>query len=312
LAEDPSVLCLLWLARLAEIWAEIERQDTFDKLKSAMELEKNWSTRIQGAMLEYELDDYKSQTITFAVQQGLSLLIDRARPIPSITLRAEFIRMSVSPIISEFLGYMLRRSQEAEGLTALADDSALLKVSQSINVARHFESILTVWCQDVSFLEMENLPGVDGGGGCIFQQEINHLKEFRVEWVDKIYTVILRAFDSCSRGCLKNKRQWLDKSDGPAVSRAFIEYVDYMQGRLSKLGVLNALDFVMVWRSVTSGVDQLLFAGIFTGGTKISNSAVERFQGDVSIFVCCIFSVVSETRGLLPETVRGVEVVKDR
>jgi RAD50-interacting protein 1 len=112
-----------------EIWAEVERQDTLDKLKSAMELEKNWSTRIQGAMLEYELDDYKSPAITFAVQQGLSFLIDRARPIPSITLRAEFIRKSASPIISEFLGYMLRRCQEAEGLTALADDNALLKVS---------------------------------------------------------------------------------------------------------------------------------------------------------------------------------------
>lgn len=182
-----------------EIWAEIERQDTLDKLKSAMELEKNWSTRIQETMLEYELDDYKSPAVTFAVQQSSSLLIDRARPIPSNTLRAEFIRMTALPIISEFLGYMLRRCQEAEGLTALADDNALLKVSQSVNAARQFESTLTEWCEDVFFLEMENLPGLGGGGGCIFQEEINHLNEFRVEWVDKISTVILRAFDARSR-----------------------------------------------------------------------------------------------------------------
>jgi RAD50-interacting protein 1 len=294
-----------------EIWAEVERQDTLDKLKSAMELEKNWSTRIQGAMLEYELDDYKSPAITFAVQQGLSFLIDRACPIPRITLRAEFIRKSASPIISEFLGYMLRRCQEAEGLTALADDNALLKVSQSTNAARHFESTLTEWCEDVFFLEMENLPGVCGGEGCIFQQVINHLKEFRVEWVDKISTVILRAFDARSRDYLKNKRQWLEKSDGPAVSRTLIESVDYMQGRLSKLeGSLNALDFVTVWRSVASGVDQLLFAGIFTSGTKVSNGGVERFQGDLSILFAVFNAWCLRPEGFFPRLSEGLRLLE--
>jgi len=293
-----------------EVWAEIERQETLDKLKSAMELEKNWSTRNQGTMLEYGSDDYKSPVITTAVQQSLSLLIDRARPIPSIALRAEFIRMSASPIISEFLGYMLRRCQEAEGLTALADDNALLKVSQSINAARYFESTLTEWCEDVFYLEMENLS-VNGEGGCIFHQEINHLKEFRVEWVDKITTVILRAFDSRSRDYLKNKRQWLEKSEGPAVSRAFIESLDYMQGQLSKLeGCLNALDFVTVWRGVASGVDQLLFAGIFTGGTKISNGGVERFEGDLSVLFAVFSAWCLRPEGFFPRLSEGLRLLK--
>uniref|UniRef100_A0ACD5ZLH4 Uncharacterized protein n=1 Tax=Avena sativa TaxID=4498 RepID=A0ACD5ZLH4_AVESA len=108
-----------------EVWAEIERQEIFDNMKSAMENEKNWIKRIEGAMLEYGSDDYKSPAIAGAVQEGLSSLIDRARPIPSIALRSEFIRISASPIISEFIGCMFRRCQEAEGLTALADDSAL-------------------------------------------------------------------------------------------------------------------------------------------------------------------------------------------
>ena len=293
-----------------EVWAEIERQETLDKLKSAMELEKNWSTRNQGTMLEYGSDDYKSPVITTAVQQSLSLLIDRARPIPSIALRAEFIRMSASPIISEFLGYMLRRCQEAEGLTALADDNALLKVSQSINAARYFESTLTEWCEDVFYLEMENLS-VNGEGGCIFQQEINHLKEFGVEWVNKITTVILRAFDSRSRDYLKNKRQWLEKSEGPAVSRAFIESLDYMQGQLSKLeGGLNALDFVTIWRSVASGVDQLLFAGIFTGGTKISNGGVERFEGDLSVLFAVFSAWCLRPEGFFPRLSEGLRLLK--
>jgi hypothetical protein len=293
-----------------EVWAEIERHDALDKLKSAMESEKNWSTRIEGTMLEYGSDDYKSPAITTAVQQSLSLLIDRARPIPSITLKAEFIRMSASPIILEFLGYMLRRCQEAEGLTALADDNAVLKVSQSINAARYLESMLTEWCEDVFFLEMENLS-VNGEGGCIFQQEINHLKEFRVEWVDKITTVILRAFDSRSRDYLKNRRQWLEKSEGPAVSRAFIESLDYIQGQLSKLeGGLNSLDFVTVWRSVASGVDQLLFASIFTGGTKISNGGVERLQRDLSVLFAVFSAWCLRPEGFFPRLSEGLKLLK--
>ncbi|CAN6233446.1 unnamed protein product [Urochloa humidicola] len=293
-----------------EVWAEIERQETMDKLKSALESEKNWITRIEGTMLEYGSDDYKSPAITTAVQQSLSLLIDRARPIPSTTLRAEFIKMSASPIISEFLGHMLRRCQEAEGLTALADDNALLKVSQSINATRYFESTLTEWCEDVFFLEMENLS-VNVEGGCIFQQEINHLKEFRVEWVDKIATVILRAFDARSRDYLKNKRQWLEKSEGPAVSRAFIDSFAYMQGQLSKLeGGLNALDFVTVWRSVASGVDQLLFAGIFTGSTKINNGGVERLQGDLSVLFAVFSAWCLRPEGFFPRLSEGLRLLK--
>ncbi|PAN08220.1 hypothetical protein PAHAL_1G396100 [Panicum hallii] len=293
-----------------EVWAEIEKQETLDKLKSAMESEKNWSTRNEGTMLEYGSDDYKSPVISAAVQQSLSLLIDRARPIPSIALRAEFIRMSASPIISEFLGYLLRRCQEAEGLTALADDNALLKVSQSINAARYFESTLTEWCEDVFYLEMENLS-VNGEGGCIFQLEINHLKEFRVEWVSKITTVILRAFDSRSRDYLKNKRQWQEKSEGPAVSRAFIESLDYMQGQLSKLeGGLNALDFVTVWRSVASGVDQLLFSSILTGGTKISNGGVERLQGDLSVLFAVFSAWCLRPEGFFPRLSEGLRLLK--
>ncbi|KAJ1281047.1 hypothetical protein BS78_04G278800 [Paspalum vaginatum] len=298
--------CPDWL----EVWAEIERQETLDKLKSAMDLEKNWTSMIQGTMLEYESDDYRSPVIATAVHRSLSLLIDRARPIPSITLRAEFIRMSASPIISEFLGYMLRRCQEAEGLTALADDNAVLKVSQSINAARYFESTLTEWCEDVFFLEMENLP-VNAEGGCIFQQEINHLKEFRVEWVDKISTAILRAFDARSRDYLKNKRQWLEKSEGPAVSRTFVESLDYMQGQLSKLqGGLNTLDFVMVWRSVASWIDQLLFTGIFTSGTKITSRGVERLQGDLSVLFAVFSAWCLRPEGFFPRLSEGLRLLK--
>ncbi|XP_051192697.1 RINT1-like protein MAG2 isoform X2 [Lolium perenne] len=293
-----------------EVWAEIERQEIFNNLKSAMENEKNWSKRVEGAMLEYGSDDYKSPAITGAVQQGLSLLIERARPIPSIALREEFIRSSASPIISEFLGFMFRRCQEAEGLTALADDDALIKVSQSINAARHVESTLAQWCEDVFFLEMENLSLV-GEGGSVFQQEINQLKEFRSEWVDKISTVILRGFDGRSRDYLKNKRQWQEHSDEPAISRAIIESSGYMQGRLSKLEVgLNVLDFVTLWRAVASGVDQMLFAGIFTGTPKFSNGGVERLHADLSVLFAVFQAWCLRPEGFFPRLSDGLKLLK--
>jgi hypothetical protein len=293
-----------------EIWAEIERQEIFDKLKSELENEKNWIQRIEGAMLEYGSDDYKSPAITGAVQQSLSLLIDRARPIPSIALRAEFITISASPILSEFLGCMFRRCQEAEGLTALADDNSLIKVSQSINAARYVESTLTQSCEDVFFLEIENLPVVGEGGG-VFQQEINQLKEFRSEWVDKISTVILRAFDARSRDYLKNKWQWQEHSEEPAISRAIIESSGYMQGKLSKLeDSLNVLDFVTVWRVVASGVDKLLFTGIFTGSPKFSNSGMERLQADLSVLFAVFQAWCLRPEGFFPRLSDGLKLLK--
>uniref|UniRef100_A0A0D9VL11 RINT1-like protein MAG2 n=1 Tax=Leersia perrieri TaxID=77586 RepID=A0A0D9VL11_9ORYZ len=291
-----------------EIWAEIERQDAYDKMRLSMENEKNWSTRIQGTVLEYGSDDYKSPAITGVIQKGLSLLIDRAWPIPNIALRAEFIKISTSPIILEFLGWMLQRCQEAEGLTALADDNALLKVSQSINAARYLESTLTEWCDDVFFLEMEN---IDGHTECIFQVEINQLKDFRVQWTDKISTVILRDFDARSRDYLKNKRQWQEKSEGLALSRSFIECLDYIQGRIAKLEHgLNTLDFVTVWRSVASGVDQLLFSGIFTGSTKFSNGGVERLHGDLSILFATFSAWCLRPEGFFPRLTDGLKILE--
>ncbi|KAF7085833.1 hypothetical protein CFC21_089211 [Triticum aestivum] len=294
-----------------EIWAEIERREVFASLKSAMENENNWSKRIEGAMLEYGSDDCKSPAITGAVKHGLSLIIDRARPIPSITLRAEFIRISASPIISEFLGCMFRRCQEAEGLTALADDNALTKVSQSINAARYVESTLAQWCEDVFFLEMENLSVVGEEGGCVFQQEINQLKEFRSEWVDKISTVILRAFDARCRDYLKNKRQWQEHSEEPAISRAIIESSGYIQGRLSRLEEgLNVLDFVTVWRAVATGVDQLLFTGIFAGSPKFNDGGVERLHADLSVLFAVFQAWCLRPEGFFPRLSEGLKLLK--
>ncbi|KAI4981946.1 hypothetical protein ZWY2020_022438 [Hordeum vulgare] len=201
-----------------EIWAEIERQEVFMDQMTA-NLSNNG-----------------------VVKHGLSLIVDKCEAYSSIALRAEFIKISASPIISEFLGCMFEVPR-GRGLTALADDNALIKVSQSINAARSWNPH---WRNGVKIR------------GSVFQQEINQLKEFRSEWVDKIST-----------------RQWQEHSEEPVISRAILESSGYIQGRLSKLeGGLNMLDFVT-----------LLFTRIFTGSPKFSNGGVERLHADLSVLL---------------------------
>ncbi|XP_020089693.1 RINT1-like protein MAG2 [Ananas comosus] len=293
-----------------EVWAEIEKGEILDKVKLAMQNEKSWITRIRGAVLISGSDDYNSPAISGAVLQGVSLLIDRARPLPSIMLRARFIRLAPASILMEFADCMLHRCQEAEGLTALADDDALIKVSQCINAARYCESNLMQWCEDVFFLEMEALPP-EFGGKCIFDEEINKLKEFRVEWVDKISTVILRGFDARSRDYLKNKKQWQDKSEELAVSRIIVGSLDYLQGKISKLEEhINALDFITMWRTVADGVDQLLFNGILMSGAKFYNGGVERLGGDLNVLFGVFAAWCLRPEGFFPKLYESFRILR--
>merc|ERR1712172_298542 len=109
-------------------------------------------------------------------------------------------------MIRKFLDCILLRCQEAEGLTALADDVAMSKVANSINAARYFESVLKEWCEDIFFLELglgqgdqprisisENNDSegpIKGSARGIFDEEIGKLEEFRAAWVEKISVVI--------------------------------------------------------------------------------------------------------------------------
>ncbi|CAL9055797.1 RINT1-like protein MAG2 isoform X1 [Musa acuminata AAA Group] len=294
-----------------QMWAEIELGETVEKLRVAMHDEKSWKTRFQGTVLMTGSEDYKSPAVSGAVLQGLSLLIDRSRPLPSVELRARFIRLAGAPIVREFLDCLLRRCQEAEGLTALADDDALLKVSQSINSARHFDSGLTEWCENVFFLEMESIGKDDTEGRRIFEEEITMYKEFRTEWIEKIATVVLRGFDSLCRDYLKNRRQWQEKTEGVSLSKTFVTALDYIQGKISKLEEgLNAMDFVPMWRAVASGVDQLVFSGVFLSSIKFNSSAVERLNGDLEVLFGVFSAWCLRPQGFLPRLAEGLKLLK--
>lgn len=285
-----------------EIWAEIEKYEVLEKLKPAIGKDKNWSSVVS--------DENKAPVVCGAVVTNLSLLIDRARPLPSVMLRARFIRLTCGPVISEFIDCMVHRCQEAEGLTALTDDDALLKVVRSINAARYFESTLVEWCEDLFFLDMESLSE-ETGGKCIFHEEISKIKKFRIEWVDKISTVILRGFDSRTRDYVKNKRQWREKMEGYAVSRTFLDSLDYVQGKLSKLEEgLNASDFVTVWRGVANGIDQLIFNGVLLGGAKFNDCGVERLDVDLSVLFGVFKAWCLRPEGFFSKVHEGLRILK--
>lgn len=304
-----------------EIWAELELSDTLDKLKPEMEDEKNWKTRIHGAAVVSGSDDYKSPVVSGSVLRFLSTVIERCRAVPSVPLRARFIRLVVAPIVQEFMDGMLRRCQEAEGLTALADDEALAKVSNSINAARYFESVLKEWCEDVFFIEMvsnetDQLQTASDNtgetpGNCIFEEEIRKLQEFQREWVEKISTVILRGFDARCRDYLKNKKQWQEKGEAGIVSKTFIGALDYLQGKISKLEEdLNEIDFVGVWRSLATGVDHLLFNSILISNAKFRDRGVERLTGDLEVLFGVFAAWCLRPEGFFPRVSEGLRLLK--
>ncbi|WJX69984.1 hypothetical protein P8452_54143 [Trifolium repens] len=310
-----------------DLWAEIELGDTLGKLKPDIENENNWRKKIEGAVLSSSTDDHKSPLVSSAFVRHLASVVERCRSLPSVTLRSKFLRLVGVPIIRKFFDSILIRCQEAEGLTALTDNDALIKVAISINAAHYFESVLKEWSEDVFFLEMgvddddkvelpsntnrdsEGLP--ESSNRVIFDDEIKKLEEFRTEWVEKIAVVILRGFDARSREYLKNKKQWQKSEEGWTVSKTLIEALDYLQGKMSVIEEgLNSRDFVGVWRSLAAGIDRLFFNGILLSNAKFHNGGVERFGSDLDVLFGVFGAWCLRPEGFFPNTNEGLKLLK--
>ncbi|XP_022768421.1 RINT1-like protein MAG2 [Durio zibethinus] len=310
-----------------DLWAEIELADTMEKLKPEMEEEKNWTKKVQGAVLSNS-DDYKCPAVSSSFFQCLSSLIDRCRSLPTVSLRSRFLRLAGTPVIKKFLDCLLLRCQEAEGLTALTDDDALIKVANSINAAHHAESILKEWCEDVFFLEMgldqgddlgesiaeyggSKVPIEDYGNG-IFHEEIVNYEDFRTQWVEKISIVVLRGFDARCRDYMKNRRQWQEKSEeGWTVSRTLVGALDYLKGKMSVIEEnLNRLDFAGIWRSLAAGVDRLIFNGILMSNVKFHDDGVERFGYDLEVLFGVFRAWCLRPEGFFLKASDGLKLLK--
>lgn len=289
-----------------DLWAEVECSDAIDKLRPEIEDEKKWLVEVQESGLVLGSESYGSPAISSVFLRRLSSIIERCRSIPRVELRSRFIRLAAAPIIHRFLDLLLVRCQEAEGLTALTDDDALIKVTKSINACRYFESVLKEWCEEVLFLEME----LDSCG--IIDEEINKLEKFRTEWVEKLSTVVLRGFDACSREYIKNKKQWMEKTEeGWAVSKSFIGALDYLQAKTSILELnLNKMDFVGVWRSLATAIDSLLFSGVFMSYAKFYDGGVERLANDLTVLFGVFKSWCLRPEGFFPKSTEGLKLLQ--
>ncbi|MCE0480613.1 hypothetical protein HAX54_037632 [Datura stramonium] len=120
-------------------------------------------------------EDNKSQAIASAFHQRFLAVIDRCRSLPSIQLRSRFLKLTGAPIIHRFLGCVLFRCQEAEGLTALTDDDALMKVAKSVT-------------QLDTSTDGNDFSSEESSGNGILYEEIKKLEEFRTGWVEKLST----------------------------------------------------------------------------------------------------------------------------
>lgn len=311
-----------------DLWAEIELSDILDKLKLETGDERNWTVKVQGAGLLSDAEDHKAPAISSAYLRCLSSVVDRCRSLPRISIRSRFLRLAGGPVIHKFLDCLLFRCQEAEGLTALTDNDALIKVANSINAARYFESVLKEWCEDVFFLEIGsnqydqsgmsvgeqdgNVDPVEGLESGIFYKDIVKLEEFRTEWAEKISVVILRGFDAECRDYVKNRRQWQEKGeDGWTVSKYLVGALDYLQGKVSVVEVnLNAVDFVGVWRSLAGGIDRLFFNGILMSNARFHDGGVERFGRDLEVLFGAFGAWCLRPEGFFPRVSEGLKLLK--
>ncbi|KAK4485681.1 hypothetical protein RD792_008325 [Penstemon davidsonii] len=291
-----------------DIWAEIELTEMLHKLKSQIEDEKSW--------INESREEDKSPLISSAVLRVISSVVDRCRSLPNISLRGRFVKLAGVPIIRKFLDCLLQRCQEAEGLTALTENNALTKVAKSINAASYFESVLNEWSEDVFFLEMgPNQSGKvpsDTPESGLFYEEIKRLDEFKTEWIEKLSTVVLRGFDSHCRDYIKNKKQWLDKSEEESsLSRSFIAAIDYLQGKMSVLEEgLNKIDFSKVWRSLAAGIDKFLFNSILIGNMKFSERGVQKLWNDITVLFGVFGGWCLRPEGFFPKVHEGLKLLK--
>ncbi|CAM8927722.1 unnamed protein product [Rhodiola kirilowii] len=308
-----------------DLWAEIELSDILDKLKLEVANEKNWTDKIDEDVLS-GLENYKSPTICGTFVQLLSSVVDHCRSLPNVAMRSRFFKLAGVPLIQNFVDCMLQRCQEAEGLTALTDDNAIIKVANSINTAHYLESVLREWEMDFFFLEMGSgqddlsRPSSDhvtpesvrSSSDGLFDNELKRLEKFRTDWVDKISVVILRGFTAQCRDYMKNRKQWQEKiEEGWTVSPSFVVALDYLQAKMSVVEQnLNSVDFVGFWRSLAAGVDRLLFNGVIISSIKFLDAGIERLSGDLQMLFGVFRAWCLRPEVFFPKSSDGLKLLK--
>ncbi|KAJ7978408.1 RINT1-like protein MAG2 [Quillaja saponaria] len=128
--------------------------------------------------------------------------------------------------------------------------------------------------------------GIPGRG--IIDEEIGKLEEFRINWAEKISSVILRGSDSHCRDYIKNKRHWHEKhEEGWTVSKSLIGALDYLQG-----------------------IDRLIFTGILMNNVKFNNGGVERLGCDLEVLYGLFGLWCLRPKSFFPKASEGIKLLK--
>jgi hypothetical protein len=146
-----------------QVWAHVEFADAWDKLKPKLEKEEFWvidrgmmpsSQRLgasglgDGEFLGQQSlgssEEFRAPAGAHAMLATMLSIIDRCRSLPKVDQRLAFIRAGAVLVAKEYHKELLQRCQEAEGLTALAEENEMVKVAFCANAARFFECRLQV------------------------------------------------------------------------------------------------------------------------------------------------------------------------
>ncbi|KAL4581465.1 hypothetical protein LXL04_017680 [Taraxacum kok-saghyz] len=111
-----------------DLWSEVESTDDIEKLTPVLEDDKIWSTDVRESVNILGSETHKSLAISSAFLRCLLSIIERCRSMPGVESRARFVTSTCVPVIHKFLDFLLMKCQEAEGLTALTNDDALIKL----------------------------------------------------------------------------------------------------------------------------------------------------------------------------------------
>ncbi|XP_078160505.1 RINT1-like protein MAG2L [Carex rostrata] len=284
-----------------QIWAGIEVSVAHEKLKPELENEKCWSYEIKDhakVQVEYNYkfllctrEEYKAPPIVDAILKNTSLMIERGRALLTKNTKTEFIRKSGVLFLNHFFVLLLQRCRDLELITSAIDEDAMVTIAGSINAARYFESVISEWDEDISFLDLDS--GGKKKARSFFADELLFLVKLETDCLEEIMSAILLEFEALSYDYIQNIDQWEDEGEqkcdmsedefeNGTLSLGFVEALEILRERILKLkDFLNSKDFFDLWRSVAEGLDYYIFSSIPWIDVRFSNSGVYQFRIDM-------------------------------
>ncbi|KAI5084370.1 hypothetical protein GOP47_0000539 [Adiantum capillus-veneris] len=322
----PIVRCLSAFAERKEwleLWSNLEVGDAQEKLSDELQKESVWLVGSQlgvaGSTVPLQsdslLEDYHHPPAAEIAMLKMWALINRCRSLPQRSWQLVYVLHVGAPYMSAFLARMLQKCQEAEAMTALAEDNAVSVVVSCVNAACFCEHKLQEWSEDIFFLDLRRLQVLSAIGesdvsslglaesedrlspvqGCVFDREISSLMQFRHEWLQKLVSATQRALDASCQDYQRNKKRWQEDNQATGlvgelfVSSSLVDGLAILQRRLSMLKVsLGDAAFVDFWRSLASSLDQFFLNAVALGGAKFSSFGSAQLAKDIEA-LCQIF-----------------------